>query len=109
MDFLVELFMEVYLGLAEILIPEHKLKKWQETLLKLAGVFVSLSILACFWAGICLLIDNINRALGIALIIIASVLLAIQLTVFVVVLVHQIKAEKRGKKALSAEKEEKEL
>lgn len=94
MELLLEIVLEVYLGLVEIIMPEHKFKKWQETLLKIVYVVVSLLIIALIIAGICLLVESPMRTLGIALLVVGCVLLATQITLCVVVLIHQIKKDK---------------
>lgn len=96
MDFFVEILFETYLSLAEILIPEHKFKKWQETLLKLAGIVVSLIIFFCLAFGISLIIEDGGIA-GIILTSVGGVLLIIQTVIFITVLVHEIKTEKLKK------------
>lgn len=97
MDFLFEFLFQFYLEIGEILIPDRKFKKWQETLLKVAGILVSLVILGCIVAGVCVLLETSSRISGIVLLSVGCALLAIQIALFVIALVHQIKKEKRRK------------
>ncbi len=97
MELLYEIFFEIYLGFWTILVPERKFKKWQETLLKLACILVSLIIFALIFAGICLLCETPMKTAGIILLVIGCVLLVTQITLFIIVLVHQIKKEKAEK------------
>ncbi len=103
MEFLAEIFLEIYFELAEILLPEKKFKKWQETLLKISGILVSLIIIGCLFAGISLIVDNVNGTVGIVLTAVGGVLFGVQMTLFFVVLAHQIKAEKAAKKKAAKE------
>lgn len=98
MDLLLEFLVEIYFSLVEIVVPEHKFKKWQEVVLKIAGILVSIAILGCLIAGISFIADSGNLTVGITLTAVGGGLLAMQLTIFIVVLVHQIKAEKQAKK-----------
>lgn len=97
MEFLLELFLEVYLGFAEVLVPEHKLKKWQAVLLQVACVIVSLLILALIIAGIGLLTGTPKRTLGIVLLVVGCVLFVTQITLYVISFRKQLKKEKAEK------------
>ncbi len=94
MDLLVEILMDIYLSLVEVLVPEKRFKKWQEVLLKVAGVLVSLTIVALILVGISFIYETEQRMLGIILLSIGGVLLTIQIALCVFVLVKQAKAEK---------------
>ena len=95
-----EIIFEAYLGLAEIIVPDHKFKKWQEVLLKLASIFVALTVLVCLIAGIVLLVEG-NKTVGIALTAVGGGLLAIQIVIAVFVLVHEHKKNKEQSGNLS--------
>ncbi|MCM1404700.1 MAG: hypothetical protein NC133_04370 [Prevotella sp.] len=95
MEILLEILFGLYLEIGEILIPEHKFKPWQEVLLRLAGIFVSLAILGLIIGGVCLLEDTTTRTTGVILLAVGGGLLAAQIALMVVVVTHQIKAAKR--------------
>ncbi len=97
MDLLYEILLEIYLEFWTILVPEHKFKKWQETLLKITCIVVSLIILALIGAGICILVETSMRTLGIILLAVGCVLFFTQIVLFIIVLTHQIKKEKAEK------------
>jgi len=97
MELLYEILFEIYLGFWTILVPDRKFKKWQESLLKISCILVSLIIFALIFAGICVLTETDLKALGIALLTVGSVLLIAQVVLFIIVLVHQIKKERAEK------------
>lgn len=99
MEIFLEIMCEIYLEFALILVPEHKFKKWQEILLKILSVSVTLGVLICFIAGISILIDA-NKTLyttGIILTIVGGFLTFIQIILFIIVLKKQLKKEKSKK------------
>lgn len=83
--------------MAEVLLPEKKFKKWQEFLLKLVGALVSLTIFALLFVGVSLLIEGEETTVALVLTAIGGTLFVIQMSVFVFVLVKQIKAEKAAR------------
>ena len=91
---MLEILMEIYLSLGEVLIPDHKFKKWQEVLLRLVCIFVSLIIFALIVAGIAF-ISGENSFTGIILLVIGGGLLTVQIILCVIVLVKQAKLEKQ--------------
>ena len=97
MEIIFEFLFQIYFEIGEILIPDHKFKKWQEKLLKLFGILVSLAIVALIIAGGCILNETPKSVTGIVLLSIGCILLFVQIVLFIVVIVHQIKKEKRGK------------
>lgn len=105
MDIFFEILVEVYLSVFEILVPEKKFKKWQETLLKLLCILVCLVVLGCLAAGIALLVEGLEhlRVTGIALVCVGSVLLALQIALVITVIVNDVKKQKAEK----AEEDEK--
>ena len=97
MEVLLEILMEAYLGLAEILVPDHKFKKWQEVLLKLGCILVSLAVIICLAVGIAMLVEG-DKTVGIALTAVGGGLLAIQIVIAIFVLVHDYKKNKEQSK-----------
>ncbi len=97
MEVLFEILFEIYLELWTIFVPEHKFKKWQEYLLKISCILASLIIFALIVAGVCLLTETNLKAVGITLLTVGCVLLIIQVILFIIVLVHQIKKERAEK------------
>ncbi len=98
MEIILELVCEIYLELATILVPEHKFKKWQEILLKILSVTVTLGILICLGVGISFLIDkNSSFTTGIILTVVGGTFALIQIVLFVIVIKKQIKIEKAKK------------
>ena len=95
MDILLEIILEIYLNLFEIIIPDHKFKKWQETLLKLACALVSVIILTGIIGGSFILADGGNKILGIVFLSVGSVLLVAQVVLFSISLKYQIKKDKQ--------------
>lgn len=98
MEFLIGIIFETYIGIGEILVPEYKSKKWRETLLKIVCLSVSLLILACIGAGICLLFDASMKTLGIIFLSTGCALLALQIILYVIVIVNKAKKENRERK-----------
>lgn len=99
MELLLEILIELYLNIAEILVPEKKFKKWQESLLKVACVLVSCIILGFMAAGIDFLVEGIERlrVTAIVLLSVGAVLLAVQIALIVIVVVHDVKKYKAKK------------
>lgn len=100
MELIAEIILEIYLGLAEIIVPDHKFKKWQEVLLKLLSTLVALAILICLAAGIALLVEG-QKTVGTVLTAIGGAFLGIQLIIIIIVLVHDYKKNKNNKKELA--------
>ena len=96
MEVLFEILLEIYLGLAEIIVPDHKFKKWQEVLLKLASILVALAVLVCIAVGIAMLVEGSNTV-GIALTAVGGTLLVVQIVIAIFVLVHDYKKNKEQK------------
>lgn len=96
MDFLLQLFFELYLSIGEIFVPEKKFKKWQETLLKVACIIVCCVIFAFIGVGIAFLVEGIARLRVMAIVFLSagSVMLAVQIALVVVMLVHESKKYK---------------
>ncbi len=105
MELLYEILFEIYLEFWSILVPEHKFKKWQEALLKVSCVLVSLLILALIIAGICLLTETSLTVAGIALLTVGCVLLVTQIVLFIIVLIRQIKKERAEKELYLQDKD----
>lgn len=98
MEVLFEILFGLYLEFWTLLVPEHKFKKWQESLLNLACIFVSLIISALIVAGICLITETDMPTTGIALLVVGGLLLTAQVVLFIIVLVKQIKKERAEKR-----------
>lgn len=99
MDFLIQLFFELYLSIGEIFVPEKKFKRWQETLLKVACILVCCVIFAFIGVGIAFLVEGIARLRVMAIVFLSagSVMLAVQIALVVVLLVHENKKYKQEK------------
>ena len=97
MELLGEILLELYLGIAEMIVPDHKFKKWQEKLLQFLSVFAGILILVLIVAGVVLMIETEQTALGIALLSIGCAMLVVQVVLFIILLVREIKAEKQKK------------
>lgn len=106
MEIFLEIVMELYLEMAEIIFPKRELKKWQNVLLQLACIFVTSAIFCCLIAGISLLAEggeNGDLSLGIALTSVSGALFLAQTVIFVIVVVHQVKSAKAAKNAVREE------
>lgn len=99
MEIILQILFEVYLNIGEILVPEKKLKKWQESLLKVACILISCTILGFMAVGIALLVEGIARlrVTAIVLLSVGAVLLAVQITLIVIAVVHGTKKYKEAK------------
>ncbi|MDE6060989.1 MAG: hypothetical protein K2G31_05935 [Clostridia bacterium] len=97
MELIFEILLEAYLGLAEIIVPDHKFKKWQEVLLKLSCILVSLAVIICLAVGIAMFVEG-DKTVGIALTAVGGSLLAIQIVIVIFVLVHEHKKSKEQSK-----------
>ena len=78
MDFLVEVFLEIYMELMLLIVPEKSITKKHRILAKLLAVFVVLLVLALAVWGIVLLVDYDAR-IGILPLSIAIVLSLVQI------------------------------
>lgn len=102
MEIFLEIVMELYLEMAEIIFPKRELKKWQNVLLQIACIVVMSAIFCCLIAGISLLAEggeNGNLSVGIALTSVGGALFSVQTVIFVIVVVHEIKSAKAAKNA----------
>lgn len=106
MELILEIVMELYLGMAEIIVPDGKLKGWQKVLLQIACIVVSAGIFICLLVGIMMLVEEGGGTLGIALTSVGGALLVIQSVIFVIVVVYKVKAEKAALKAAKASGDE---
>lgn len=99
LELFLEIFVEVYLNIGEILVPEKKFKKWQENLLKVLSVFVCCAVIFSVIAGIALLVDGIEslRVTGIAVLCTGVGLFIIQIILVVIAVVHDVKKYKAKK------------
>ncbi len=93
---MLELFLEVYLSIGEILVPEKKFKKWQENLLKVFCVIICVAILCCIGIGIAFLTEEVTRLYnaGVVLVSVGAALLAVQIVLTVIAIVHGCKKKK---------------
>lgn len=99
MEVLLQILFEVYLNIGEILVPEKKFKKWQESLLKVACILVGCIIMGFIAAGTAFLVDGVERLrlTAIVLLSVGAVLLSVQITLIVIALVHETKKYKEAK------------
>lgn len=99
MELLLQILFEVYLNIGEILVPEKKFKKWQESLLKVTCILVSCIILAFIGFGIAMLVEGVSRlrVTAIVFLCVGSVLLAAQIALIIIVIVHETKKYKEAK------------
>lgn len=96
LEIVLELFLEVYLSIGEILVPEKKFKKWQENLLKVLSAVVCVVILCCIGIGIAFLTEGVARLYnsGVVLVSVGAALLAVQIVLTVIAIVHDCKKRK---------------
>lgn len=97
MEIFLEIVMELYLEMTEIIFPKRELKKWQNVLLQIVCTVVTAAIFCCLVAGISLLVEggeNGDLSLGIALTSVGGVLFLVQTVIFVIVVVHEVKSNK---------------
>lgn len=98
-EIILEFFAELYLGIGELIVPEHKFKKWQESLLKMLCAIISLAILVLLIGGIVLLTGEDKRLVaGIAMTATGGGLLLVHIALFLIILIRDIKKEKEKKK-----------
>ena len=98
MDFFVEIILELYAGFLEMLMPDREFKKWQLILLRILSFIITAGILVCIAIGIDILREDASDVTGIICTATGSTLFAVQTAIFIIVLVHKIKEEKRKKK-----------
>lgn len=104
MEIFLEIVMELYLEMAEIIFPKRKLNKWQNVLLQITCIVVTSAIFCFLVVGISLLVEGCENgevSLGIALTSVGGALFLAQTVIFVIVVVHEVKSDKEALNALS--------
>ena len=98
MEILLEIIMEMYLEIAEILVPDAQFKKWQRVALKVLSVLVSCAVFFLVLFGIVILVEEgAKDVTGIALLSTGCAILGVQLILFFIALLHENKTGKRKK------------
>lgn len=105
LEIFLEIVMELYLEMAEMIVPDRKFKKWQKVLLQIACIVITLGVFFCLVIGISLLVEG-GGTLGIALTSAGGALLVIQTVIFVIVVVHEVKSVKAAKDNVKAASED---
>ncbi|MDE6505226.1 MAG: hypothetical protein K2L42_05070 [Clostridia bacterium] len=100
MEFLFELFgeifLETYLGLAEIIVPDKVFKKRHMVLLRVLCLIVLLGSLALTVAGIIYLVGGLGFVAGVAMVSAGGLIILINIILCVIVLAHSINKENRA-------------
>ncbi len=84
MDFIIEFFLEIYMELMLLFVPENNLKKKHRILAKIIAIFILLLALALFLWGAVLIVDYDNL-LGLIPISVAVLLSALQIIAGIIV------------------------
>ena len=94
MEILVEILLELYLECATLFVPEGKLTKGKEVLLKLACILVNLVILAMIVVGIVFITDLGNSVVGVPLLCVGIALSAIHIALGIALVIKDTRRRK---------------